>query len=336
MLSLAQLKMRQTGITATDIGVLSGENPYSSPVIVYEDKFQSEAQLIAKADEDPSDAALNGHVFEPALAERYVMDMAEPLVIVSSPDTYRATDCEWALATPDRFVFRGPDAAERGKQGGVANWLLECKLVGTRASYNWDLDADTDADRLPPYVYTQVQWQMRVLGYDRCDVAALIYGTTFKKFHINRDDQYIESLQAIADAFWTNHVLKRVPPEPDGTPAYGGFLSRRFGPNRVDTQIEAPPEAEQLVRAYADCSRMEAESKEEKRRIRQTLHLLAGSSSGFEGPWGKVSCLQHKGKVSWAKLAKGEGIGSDVTERYRDEPYTSVFIRPAKKKEEVF
>ncbi len=335
MLTLAQLQMRQTGITATDIGILAGENPYSSPAIVYEDKFRSEAELLEK--QTPNDSAINGHVFEPALAARYVMAMEEPLVIVASPDTYRATDCEWALATPDRFVFRGPDAVKRGRQGGVADWLLECKLVGSRASYNWDLDALTDADRLPPYVYTQVQWQMRVLGYDRCDVAALLYGSTFKSFRIIRDDEYIDALQSIADAFWTNHILKRQPPQPDGTDAYTQFLARRFGTDRTTTMIEAPPGAQDLVQQHAVYRQIEKDTKRQIEKLRQTLHLLAGSSSGFEGPWGKVSITQRSGRVDWQALVEGEGITADVLERYREpnKPGMRVWARK-QNKEEVF
>jgi putative phage-type endonuclease len=335
MLSLAQLKVRQTGITATDIVTIAGENPWSSPALVYESKFLSDAELTERMNAFPKDRERNGQVFEAALARRYVMDMPEPLTVVESAATYRASDCEWALATPDRFVFRGGDHAARAKSGDVSDWLLECKLVGSRVADAWQLDAEADAEAVPPYVYTQVQWQMRVLGYDRCDVATLLIGTTFKRFRILYDEPYVDALQQVADEFWQNNVLARRPPEPDGTDQYNEFLARRFS-NRVDAKIEAPEGAEALVRRWQGLRATEKQASKEKKKVLQTLSMMAGSSAGFDGPFGKVTTFSKKGRVDVNALAKGEGISPEVLDRYRGPAEQAVRVTAAKTDEEMF
>jgi len=338
MLSLAQLKMRQTGITATDIVKIVGENPWSSASSVYEDKFKSEQELL-KGATDMEDRALNGQVFEAALAKRYLLDLPFPADIYESDLTFRATDCPWALATPDRFVFAGtPDeTSPRIQRGDPADWLLECKLVGTRAAKGWDIDeAEAEIDQIPPYVYTQVQWQMRVLGYQRADVAALLYGTTFRRFRVERDEEYIATISEIASDFWNDCIVARRPPPPDGTEEYSRFLSRRFPSVLTSAMIETPSGAVELVRRYDTFRRMEKEARLEKDKAGQALQMLVGSALGFQGPWGSVKCTSKRGHVDMKAFLKAQGISEEVVEAFRKPPERSLYVRVAKTKEEVF
>lgn len=338
MLTLQQLKMRQTGITATDVVSIVGENPWSSASSVYEDKFKTDAQLL-EGNERMQDRELNGLVFEEALAQRYLLDLPKPAQIYAAAATYRATDCDWALATPDRFVFDGAPAetSQRVMDGGVADWLLECKLVGTRAAKGWDLDeAAAEVDQIPSYVYTQVQWQLRVLGYRRCDVAALLYGTTFRRFRVERDDGYIDAISEIAEDFWKQCVQARRPPPPDGTKEYSDFLSRRFPSVLTTAMIETPEGAVPLVQRFETYRRIEQEAKKEKDKAGQALQMLVGSAMGFEGPWGSVKCTSKRGRVDMQKLMKAQNLKEEALDAYRKPPDRALYVRVAKTKEEVF
>ena len=55
MLSLQQRLMRQTGITATDIVTIAGENPWRSTASVYESKLASRAQIEKEAAEEQAE-----------------------------------------------------------------------------------------------------------------------------------------------------------------------------------------------------------------------------------------------------------------------------------------
>ena len=341
MLSLQQRLMRQTGITATDIVTIAGENPWRSTASVYESKLASRAQIEKEAAEEskgPNDRMLNGQVFEAALAERYCIDLPAPVSVYLAPEvTYRAADCEWAIATPDRFVYIGErDTMNRRLSAGEpADWLLECKLVGNRIVKGWNIDeaaSDVDADRIPPYVYTQVQWQMRVLDYDRCDVAALFYGSTLRRFTVARDDDYIAALHDIAEDFWFNNVCKRVPPEPDGSWEYARFLDR-LHPRQNDALVDAPEGAEALAQRYEDLRTAEKEAKLEKQRIGQVLQTMVGANLGICGSWGYVKAFDRRGRVDMEALVKGLGLSQSVVEQYRSAPERQLYVKTSFKKE---
>jgi putative phage-type endonuclease len=336
MLTIDQLKMRQTGITATDITVIAGLSHFASVATVYESKFHDEEylrRLVMKS--SMTQQALNGHFFENALAQRYCHDLPYNVAIALHKTTYRAPDCDWALATPDRFVYCDPDAEDRADKGEVADYMLECKLVGSRMSHDWLRD-DTmnERDRVPPYVYTQAQWQMRVLGYDRCDIAVLIDGTSFARFLIERDDDYIASLNVLAEDFWTNNILRRKVPAPDGRDAYTKFLQRRYPKALVGMLTEVPRGGVKLAQEYDVARKKEAEAVNNKKILGQSLFLMIGSSSGFKGDWGVVKTYEKRGKIDYEAFVKGEKIDKEILEKYRSEPTRQIYIKVKGKESE--
>jgi predicted phage-related endonuclease len=241
MLSTTQIQQRQQGLSATDIAKLSGENPWGGPIQVYEDKT-SPIEVLLERENQSSNKEITGQILEAAIAKRYTYDATpdqQSLRILQTRETYQHKTISWAMATPNRFIFVRPpeqhisQASLRAfiKSGRKADWLLECEAVGTRVGHHWGLNEysnDQNCDRIPPYVYARVQWQVEVCGYDRVDVAALLYGDTFKVFQIERDQKYIDALIEIGNYFWTEHVLKRIPPPSDGSDQYSEPLKRLY------------------------------------------------------------------------------------------------------------
>ena len=331
MLTFDQLKIRQTGITATDMAVIAGVQHFASAANVYESKFFSDEylrQLVRKANN--SEQAMNGHFFENAIAQRYAYDLPFQVAIAEHKKTFRSAENEWALATPDRFVYQGPEADLRADQGDAADWLLECKLVGSRMAYDWANTSKyvmSELDRIPAYVYTQAQWQMKVLAYDRCDVAALIDGTSFFRFSIEKYDDYINSLTKIAEDFWNNNVLKRRPPDPDGTRNYTRFLQRRFPSATIGMLTEVPKGGIQLAQRYEEFRKKEKEAKLEKDKCGQALRIMVGSSAGFKGQWGVVKTYDKKGDLDFKAFIKNEGISEETIKKYRQPPSRLLYIK---------
>lgn len=365
MLTAAQIRMRQTGLTATDMASISGENPFGSPAKVYDDKTCPIAVLLDRS-QRPTNESESGNVFESALARRYAMaakpEPAKVLRVVQSRGkTYRHPTCEWALATPDRFVFCLDANASRlcvsnadlrrwlGTKDPAPErahrWLLECKLVGPRMMREWDtsLDADEDADRVPSYVYVQVQWQMFVLDQPRCDVAALLGGTTFRHFRIDRDQPYIDALVKLGGAFWHDHVLARVPPPPDGSDSYDRLqarlfpeipqppapppagvaeqayqrMMRRLFPQRFDNLVAAPVGAEAVALQYRQAGRAAAEAKKQQRICLQTLKQIVAEAPGIRADRFQAAWSSARGNIDVYALIREHGLTDEQVEKHR-------------------
>ena len=344
MLTDAQIRFRQSGLTATDMTIVSGENPWGSIAQVYDEKTMP-AELLLERSVVSSSEALTGQVLEAALARRYAIDAAPAdgrcLRIVQVKRTLQHPVHKWALATPDRYVFclDKDVSAKLGhsrlikdvQDGRRCDWMLECKLVGHRVMQAWDLSAhaEQDVDRVPSYVNVQVQWQMFVGEQDRVDVAALLGGTTFRTFEIRRDEQYIGALVRIGEAFW-ERVQSRRPPEPDGSEAYERFLDRVL-PQRSSRLAAAPEGADRLARLYKDATRRSAEAKKEARGYVQALRSLAEGhvgirSEAFQATWfaadGRSRCKlagtgrePAPGDVGEVSEAPSQGLSGDRVRR---------------------
>jgi predicted phage-related endonuclease len=298
------MKLRKTGLTATDMVKLSGENPYGSAITVYEEKTAPDPTPPEPGDKPvvvPMDQrALTGQALEAGIAKRYAMDAPEgkEIRVVQTNLTYRHPSVKWALATPDRFIFEVPTGdrvsraslLQRLKNGQKADRLLETKLVGTRLSKHWNLSEtqdEPDCDRIPPYVMVQVQWQMFVCEYEIVDVGAVLYGTTYKSFRIRQDKDFTEALYVIGEEFWRNHVLARVPPPCDGSDAYSKYLANYY-PEVYTPMIPAPEGSLEFAKAYQEASERERIAKEDKARAGQALKSIIREAAGLTAPWGKV------------------------------------------------
>jgi len=360
MLTAAQIKMRQTGLTATDMASISGENPFGGPAGVYDDKT-CPLDVLLERSQRPTNEAETGNVFEAALARRYCMAAApEPgkvlRVVQSRHKTFRHPTCEWALATPDRFVMcldRGEQISHAGLVHGIwpekyEKWLLECKLVGPRMMREWDtsLDADEDADRIPSYVYVQVQWQMFVLEHTRCDVAALLGGTTFRHFRIDRDQPYIDALVKLGDAFWREHVLARVQPPPDGSASYDRLQARLFPeppqppapapagvaeqayqrmmkrlfPKRFDNLVPAPEGAEEIALRYRRARQAAKEANYQQKICLQTLKQIVAEAPGIRAERFQAFWASSRGNIDVYALAAELGITAAQLDKHRKPP----------------
>lgn len=271
MLTTEQLKIRGTGIGASEIAAVVGLNPFSAPIDVWLNKT-------GRATEEPDPEGDShkdlGHRVETVLADVYAartgaqLETCKTIVHPTEP---------WILATPDRHIV--------GTNRGV-----EIKLVGMHVVWHW-------TDEAPPDYLTlgQCQWQMLVTGWESIEVVALIGGTDFRVYSVPRDDETIEMLMTIGRRFWHEHVLADVPPPADGTDSYKAFLARRF-PRSGPGLTKAPPEAERSAREYLQAAQDEVESAARKQAAANHLKSMIGEFEGIVGEFGRVT---------WKSNAKG-------------------------------
>lgn len=188
------LAARRTGIGASEIGILLGLSPYSSPLEVWARKLE----MLPEIEDSPY--METGRVLEAAIRDWYLGTRsatlgtapAHAIAIHSGPSgtTYRHPEHPWMLATPDAIAidFEGP-------------LVVEVKF----SSRTWDDDAP------PAHYVAQVQQQLAVLGLPRGAIAGCIAGRMLA-WDVPRDDAMISRIVEVGAAFWRLVESRTEPP----------------------------------------------------------------------------------------------------------------------------
>lgn len=87
----------------------------------------------------------------------------------------------------------------------------ETKTVSAFAAKQWGPDG---SDECPTYVTAQAMWGLRFRPAKRAYVHGLVGLDEDRIYLIERDEETIEAMEARALAFWHDHVLTGIPPEP--------------------------------------------------------------------------------------------------------------------------
>ena len=195
------LKIRRTGLTGTDIGAITGMNPYSSAFQVYHDKLSEEIE------DFDNEAMRVGRDLEEYVASRFtelsgIKVRHENAILLNE-------DFPFIRANVDRLCV--------GVKAG-----LECKTASTWNAKNFG------KGEFPVNYYAQCVAYMAVTGLPDWYLAVLVMGKEFKVYRLTRDkdcdcpswcecavyvsDDEIESLVSACRDFWCEHIEKNVPP----------------------------------------------------------------------------------------------------------------------------
>ncbi|GAB6070858.1 YqaJ viral recombinase family protein [Thiomicrorhabdus hydrogeniphila] len=186
------LQARQQGIGASDAATAVGLNPYKSQLELWMEKT---GRIIPDQPSETEDSPLLwGTVLEPIVAEHYAKRTNRKVRRVNA--ILQHAEYPWMLANLDREIV-GDDEVQ----------VLECKTAGIFGSKLW-------RNGVPEYVQLQVQHQLAVTGQKAADVAVLLGGQSLQIYRIERDDDLIERLIKLEQAFW-NRVLNDTPPPAD-------------------------------------------------------------------------------------------------------------------------
>ena len=316
-LSAADDKLRAQGIGASEIASILGVCPWRTAMNVWV-RLREPQPRVSNAHMDW------GHPMERALVEWYEGQHPDR-ACVTSP-TRRDRIWDWALATPDRFVFEGPDAVHRAERAAVglsssdvwlpeAERLVECKNVGFYARQKWIPGSEPE---VPDYVVAQVLWQMRICRVHQATVVVCLAGDPPVELDVPWDEELAGQMFQIVEKFWVDNVVGGEPPAPDGGRAWEEYLARRYPRVTRPEPLEAP----ELDAAVAERLRLKMLVKDAERQIsslEQEICSTIGECDAAVGPWGRATWRMARGKVSWKDYAGALGATAEGAEAHRGE-----------------
>lgn len=276
---------RKSGIGGSDAGAVCGLNPYAGPMNVYRDKTSEELT------ESDNEAMRQGRDLEDYVAARFTE--ATGLKVRCSHQMYRSKMYPFMIADVDRLIV-GEDAG------------LECKTASVWQAEKWK------DGKIPPHYLIQCQHYMAVTGKKAWYLAAVILGQNFVYRKILRDEALIQNLVHIEEAFWTQHVVPRRMPSPDGSKICDEVLAEYFPPKKEEKPIPLLGFDKKLERREEILGLIEKLETEE-RQICQEIKLYME---------GHESAASEKYQVNWTNVSStrldAKRIREEQPEIYRN------------------
>lgn len=270
MLSEEQLKIRLGGVSGSEIGAVAGLSPYETPLDVYLTKIGEAPPVEETPDME------RGNYLEDGIAKWWAKRTgAESL---TEPGTLVSRQNPIIIATPDRL------AQLKGERLGV-----EVKAPRSYAKH-W---GNPGTDAVPDHIKAQTHWEMHVLDVERCDVAALI-DDELCIYPIKRNANFEGLLIEIAERFWQDNVLKRVPPD-----AMAGDTEtlKRLLPTSRAPQLKLNQLPEDFVQVLLSFKKLRTDYKVVTDRhdaIVNRIKQIMGEAEGIQTPWGRIDWKQNK------------------------------------------
>lgn len=241
------LKMRESGIGASEVGALLGLSPYETPFGLY---LKKTGQI---EPEPENEAMLMGHLMEDVVARRWEMETGEKVIKASAADIiYVHPEYDFMRATPDRIV--------KGKKK-----LLEIKTTIT----------NVDPDDIYPHWIAQVMYQMYVTGIHEADLAWLVQGRYFGYAHIPYDEEFANFIAERVKEFWLENV--KGGKEPDLT-TVSDYVYKGSTP---DTSIEADSEAVEQIGMLRETNESIASLETKQETLKNKLKLFMGENEAL-------------------------------------------------------
>ena len=282
------LNQRKKGIGGSDIAAIVGLNPWNTPVDVW-------MQKTGRVPPKEETASMHwGHNLESVIADEYSRvtgNLVEPGV---------HAECGCRLGNTDGMVPK-------------AKRILEIKTASPFMAKEW---GEPGTDEIPEYYLTQVQWYLGLLPedeYEGADVPVLIGGNDFRIYRVERNPELIGQLIEIGEAWWRDHVVADVAPEPDGT--LEDMRARlALHPKDDGSVLSSTPEIDALARELAEAKEAMKAAEIQVDALELQLKNIIGASSGIKArDW---SCTWKASKdtlkVDWEAACIRAGVSSDI------------------------
>ena len=282
------LDVRRSGIGSSDAAAAVGLNPYKSQLELWMEKTGRGAALPQVDPNDESSPMYWGTLLEPIVAAHYTKRTGNRVRRVNAVLQHPTNP--WMLANLDREVMGSPDVA-----------ILECKTAGINGARLWK-------EGVPDYVHLQVMHQLAVTGKQAADVAVLICGQDLQIFRIQRDEEQIQQLIRLEQAFW-EYVEKDLQPPADGSDS-ADLALRCLYPRDTGEVLDLSHETE-LAGAFSDLLAVRqklADVTELESQLKQRIQQRMGDASRAVFECGEVSWKRSKDSVTLdtARLLKDQ------------------------------
>jgi putative phage-type endonuclease len=241
------LRARRQGIGGSDVAAVLGVSRWNSALSLYVEKTSADAP-----DEESSEIADWGRIFEPAILKRYAERSQRR--VIRGGKLMRSKRTAHHLITLDGVQFnRAPSGA---KGPGVA----EVKTTGYGERFHEDL---------PVEVQIQIQWELFVTGAEWATCIWLPFPERRLQWvDVLPHPAFTEQLVEAVDNFW-QRVQRHEPPDPDGSESSTHALYKLY-PEQGDEVIRiinATTIADEYKLNQASIALLE----ERQRLIRNTL-----------------------------------------------------------------
>jgi len=256
------LELRKKGIGGSDSAAIVGLDRYRSAFDVYAEKIG------LKPEQPDNEAMRQGRDLEEYVASRFCEQTGKKVrrrnAILQHPEHH------WMLGNIDRWVV-GENAGFEAKTTSILN----------RAKFS--------QGEFPPRYYVQCMHYMAVTGAERWYLAVLVLNKSFHVFTIERDEAEIQALISAEKDFWENHVLKQIPPTPDGSESTSELLKQMF-PEAREREEVALYGHEEKIQQYLELDARVKELTQERDAIKQELQLALsdaeiGRAQGYVVEW---------------------------------------------------
>lgn len=273
------LAERRNGIGGSDAGAVVGLNKYRNAFDVYADKLGMTEPV------PDNEAMRQGRDLEEYVAQRFCEETGKKVRRRNS--MMINTEYPFARANVDRMIV--------GENAG-----LECKTANVLSLQRYK------NGEYPSEYYCQCMHYMAVTGAERWYLAVLVFGTEFKIFTIERDEEEIQALMQAEKLFWENNVLAKEPPPPQGTERNDENISSMFPQGEANKEIQLFGFDEQLKR-YIEVKALIKKLETEKKEIEQNIKLEMGDA---------VKAHTDRCKISWGNYHKNTVDVSAISEEY--------------------
>jgi putative phage-type endonuclease len=285
------LRTRHEYLGGTDIADLAlakiGLRGYRTPFQLYQEKLQ----LCEPEDLSAEERIDFGNRLEPVLRQWFSDKTGKQVVTVPEPISHPQYP----------FIRANIDGRVVDESAG-----LECKNVDRFAALDTEKwGAEAGDDRVPPRHFLQCMSYLACTSFERWYLAACIGGNSARVYIVEPQPEIIERVVSIAVAFWTQNVLKKIPPA-----AIDIEDARKKFPTSYESFLEADAHLAERVERLRE---LKAQAKD----INTEVETLQGEIGEFLGP---SSVLTYNGKelLTW-KTQHNKG--------YVVEPYESRVMR---------
>lgn len=276
---------RRTYLGGSDIAGVMGLSPWRTPLQVYEQKTSDVPEVLT--DEKRRFFARRKRQ-EPVIAEmlldEYGIEVTR-LSLDADPNRYRDAEhpfmaaeidfeCLMSDAIRDRFEARPQLAAI--PNGTVLNG--EIKTVHPFTAKHWGEEGSED---VPIHYAAQVMHGLGITKRPATIVAALFGIDNLLAFPVMADPETIAAVRAKAVAFWHEHVIPKIPPDPINMDDMMRLFARTNG-RPVEADEETIERLSALRRIRGDMAAMDNEKKELEFQIADYVRRQWAIDPGME------------------------------------------------------
>lgn len=289
-------EQRRHYLGATDLAAVAGKHKYRSALDVFLIKTGQ------KTDTSNSREADAGLALEPLIRKWYADETG---AVIAPGQFYRHPKHEFICCNTD---------------GQMERYLVEIKTMNYRTAKEW---GEEGTAQVPIAYYVQGILQLAIAGgFERnlivkCDRGSL----EFTDYLIEPDESNADLIIDMGVHFWTEHVLKGIPPPP--TEADSDNLIYLFGESTGEI-LTADSTDDALAARMADVYPQYKRLEKEWKGLVEEMKARIGTAQAIETMSGRMTLQRMPPKVSWQKVAAALKPSPDLIATHTGKPYLQI------------